>query len=111
MKDLTRRPETLFLFGYMLLPLLALVCVAAGVWSVLIGNKVLGIVLIVVLTQVFVWGSVWMISRRKKLIEEANGVIDATMSDEEAINAFNAREALRIEAEEKAARENGPSGE
>ncbi|WP_325048536.1 NF038396 family protein [Galactobacter valiniphilus] len=103
MKDLTRRPETLFLFGYMLLPLLALVSVAAGVWSVIIGNKILGIILIVVVTQLFVWGAVWMIGKRKRLLEELEGTIDASMSDEEAINAFNAREALEIEARECAA--------
>ncbi|WP_394161842.1 NF038396 family protein [Galactobacter valiniphilus] len=105
MKDLTRRPETLFLFGYMLLPLLALVSVAAGVWSVIIGNKILGIILIVVVTQLFVWGAVWMIGKRKRLLEELEGTIDASMSDEEAINAFNAREALEIEARERAAAE------
>ncbi len=105
MKDLTRRPETLFLFGYMLLPLLALVSVAAGVWSVIIGNRILGIILIVVVTQLFVWGSIWMIGKRKRLLEELDGAIDASMSDEEAINAFNAREALEIEAREREAAE------
>ncbi|MDR2257040.1 MAG: NF038396 family protein [Arthrobacter sp.] len=110
MKDLTRRPETLFLFGYMLLPLLSLVCVAAGVWSVIIGKTALGVVLIVVVTQLFVWGSIWMISRRTRLLKEADGAIDAAMSDEEAINAFNAREALEIERREaeEAARRAAP---
>lgn len=106
MNKISQRPETLFLFGYMLFPLLGLVTVAAGVWSVIIGNKVLGIVLIVVVSQLFVWGSIWMIGRRKKLIENLENGIDASMSDDEAINAFNAREALRIEAQE-AAKANG----
>jgi len=105
MKDLTRRPETLFLFGYMLLPILGLASVVAGVWSVVIGHKILGIVLIVILTQAFVWGAVWCIQARRRLIESAHGAIDVSMSDEEAINAFNAREALEIEAREKAERE------
>lgn len=105
MKDLTRRPETLFLLGYMLFPLLALVTVAAGVWSVMIDRTALGVVLIVVVAQVFVFGALWCVNRRTKLIREAHGVIEASMTDEQAINAYNAREALEIEARDQAAAE------
>lgn len=115
MNPISQRQETYFLLGYMLLPLLGLVSVAMGIWSIVIGHRILGVVLIVVLTQVFVWGAVWCIGKRRRLMAAAENEVDAAMSDEEAVNAFNAREALRIEAE-RAARENrehpeGPAGE
>lgn len=109
MKDLTRRPETLFVLGYMLMPLLALVTVAAGVWSVVIGRTALGVILIVVVAQFFVFGALWCSNRRNKLLSEAHGAIEASMSDEEAINAYNAREALDIEAREQVARDQAAS--
>ncbi|RKW71441.1 NF038396 family protein [Galactobacter caseinivorans] len=105
MKDLTRRPETLFVLGYMLFPLLALVVAVAGVWSVVIDRTVLGVILIVVVAQIFVFGALWCANRRTKLLAEAHGAIEASMTDEQAINAYNAREALEIEAKEKEARE------
>lgn len=104
-KSLSQRQETWFLLGYMLLPILGLVSVAMGIWSVIIDHKILGIILIVIVTQVFVWGAVFAIGKRKKLLEADLDAIDRQMSDEEAIDAFNAREALEIEAREKAERE------
>ncbi|MGO1319738.1 MAG: NF038396 family protein [Galactobacter sp.] len=102
---LSQRQETWFLLGYMLLPILGLVTVAMGIWSIIIDRKILGVILIVVFTQVFVWGAVYAIGKRKKLLSHTLEDIDAQMSDEEAIDAFNAREALAIEEREKAERE------
>jgi hypothetical protein len=98
---LSQRQETWFLLGYMLLPILGLVAVAMGIWSIVIGHKILGIILIVIVTQIFVWGAVYSIGKRKRLLERDLGAIDVQMSDEEAIDAFNAREALEIEARER----------
>lgn len=98
---LSQRQETWFLLGYMLLPILGLVTVAMGIWSIVIGHKILGIILIVIVTQIFVWGAVYSIGKRKRLLEHDLGAIDVQMSDEEAIDAFNAREALEIEARER----------
>lgn len=99
--SLGQRQETWFLLGYMLLPILGLVAVAMGIWSIIIGHKILGVVLIVIVTQVFVWGAVYSIGRRKKLVAAAQESIEDQLSDDEAIDAFNAREALRIEAEQR----------
>ncbi|MGO3152921.1 MAG: NF038396 family protein [Galactobacter sp.] len=99
---LAQRQETWFLLGYMLLPILGLVSVAMGIWSIIIDRKILGVILIVVVTQVFVWGAVYAIGKRKKLLDQDLAAIDEQMSDEEAIDAFNAREALEIEAREQA---------
>jgi hypothetical protein len=107
--SLSQRQETWFLLGYMLLPILGLVSVAMGIWSVVIGHKILGVILIVVVTQLFVWGAVYSIGRRKKLLERDLDAIDRQMTDEEAVDAFNAREALEIE--ERIRRERDGRGE
>lgn len=107
---LLRRQETFFFLGYMLLPLLGLVSVAMGVWSVIIGKRVLGLVLILVLTQIFVWGAVWCIGRRRKLLQAAEADVDAAMSDQEAIDAFHAREALELERKEREAAQEAATG-
>lgn len=113
MNSLRGRQETYFLLGYMLLPILGLVCVAMGIWSIVIGHRILGVLLIVLLTQAFVWGAVWCIGKRRRLLADVEEEIDAEMSDQQAIDAFNAREALRIEQrerEEAARRERGEQG-
>ncbi|GAB3758048.1 hypothetical protein GCM10027591_07220 [Zhihengliuella somnathii] len=68
------RQEPLFLLGYMLFPLLALIFAALGLWMILTGQKVGGLIVLLVVTQVFAFGSIWAIGRRRKVMEaEADG--------------------------------------
>ena len=66
-----RKPETLFVLGYMLLPLLALLSAIVGLTMILGGNKIAGIIVLVVVTQVFAFGSFFALRARKNaLLEE-----------------------------------------
>ena len=66
-----RKPETLFVLGYMLLPLLALLSAIVGLTMILGGNKIPGAIVLVVVTQVFAFGAVIALRRRKAaLLEE-----------------------------------------
>jgi hypothetical protein len=66
-----RKPETLFVLGYMLLPLLALLSAIVGLAMILGGNKIAGIIVLVVVTQVFAFGSFFALRARKNaLLEE-----------------------------------------
>ncbi|WP_115790296.1 NF038396 family protein [Arthrobacter silvisoli] len=66
-----KKPETLFVLGYMLLPLLALVSAIVGLTMILGGNKILGIIVLVVVTQVFTFGAFFALRARKAaLLEE-----------------------------------------
>jgi hypothetical protein len=66
-----RKPETLFVLGYMLLPLLALLSAIVGLTMILGGNKIAGIIVLVVVTQVFTFGSFFALRARKNaLLEE-----------------------------------------
>ena len=60
-----RKPETLFVLGYMLLPLLALLSAIVGLTMILGGNKIAGAIVLVVVTQVFAFGAVFALRRRK----------------------------------------------
>lgn len=60
-----KKPETLFFLGYMLLPLLALISAVIGLTSILNGNKVAGIIVLVVVTQVFAFGAFFALRARK----------------------------------------------
>ncbi|MGO2052652.1 hypothetical protein CQ010_14425 [Arthrobacter sp. MYb211] len=68
--ELKAHPEALFILGYMLFPLLALVVAALGFFMVLSGNKVFGLIMLLVPTQLFIFGAMWAINNRKKLLEE-----------------------------------------
>ncbi len=69
-----RRPETLFVLGYMLLPLLALLSAIVGLTMILGGNKIAGAIVLVIVTQVFAFGAVWALRRRKSaLLAEPDG--------------------------------------
>jgi hypothetical protein len=67
-----KKPETLFVLGYMLLPLLALVSAILGLTMILGGNKIAGIIVLVVVTQVFAFGAFFALRARKAaLLQEA----------------------------------------
>lgn len=95
----TPRPELHFLLGYMLFPVLALASAAAGVWAVIVGNKIAGVILLVVVVQLFVWGAVRSIGIRKKLVAERMEAVEEFYTGQEAIDRWHAREAERLEAE------------
>lgn len=66
-----KKPETLFVLGYMLLPLFALLSAIIGLTMILGGNKILGIIVLVVVTQVFAFGAFYALRARKAaLLEE-----------------------------------------
>ena len=69
-----RKPETLFVLGYMLLPLLALLSAIVGLTMILGGNKIAGIIVLVVVTQVFAFGAFFALRARKNaLLQEPEG--------------------------------------
>ena len=66
-----RKPETLFVLGYMLLPLLALLSAIVGLTMILGGNKIAGVIVLVVVTQMFAFGAFFALRARKSaLLEE-----------------------------------------
>lgn len=65
-----RKPETLFVLGYMLLPLLALLSAIVGLTMILGGNKIAGIMVLVVVTQVFAFGAFLALRARKSAVTE-----------------------------------------
>ena len=70
-KEMFSKPEPLFVLGHMLLPFFALVCAGMGLWMVLDGHKITGLIMLLVVTQVFAFGSLWAVGRRKRaLLEE-----------------------------------------
>ena len=69
-----RKPETLFVLGYMLLPLLALLSAIVGLTMILGGNKIAGIIVLVVVTQAFAFGAFFALRARKNaLLQEPDG--------------------------------------
>ncbi|WP_426996635.1 NF038396 family protein [Pseudarthrobacter sp. N5] len=69
-----KKPETLFVLGYMLLPLLALLSAIVGLTMILGGNKIMGAIVLVVITQVFAFGAVFALRKRRTvLLEEHDG--------------------------------------
>lgn len=67
-----KKPETLFVLGYMLLPLLALLSAIVGLTMIIGGNKIAGAVVLVVVTQVFAFGAFFAIKARKAAVLEEN---------------------------------------
>jgi hypothetical protein len=65
-----KKPETLFVLGYMLLPLLALLSAVVGLTMILGGDKILGAIVLVVVTQVFAFGAFFALRRRKAAVLE-----------------------------------------
>ncbi|WP_332761951.1 NF038396 family protein [Pseudarthrobacter sp.] len=63
-----KKPETLFVLGYMLLPLFALLSAIVGLTMILGGNKVAGAIVLVVVTQVFAFGSFYALRLRKAAV-------------------------------------------
>lgn len=68
--ELKVHPEALFVLGYMLFPLLALVVAVLGFFMVLGGYKILGLILLLVPAQIFIFAAVWAINNRKRALEE-----------------------------------------
>ena len=67
-KELTTKPEPLFAIGFMLFPLLALICAALGLWMIITGQVIGGIIVLFTITQAFALGAFWAINRRAKLL-------------------------------------------
>lgn len=65
-----KKPETLFVLGYMLLPLLALLSAIVGLTMILGGNKIAGAIVLVVVTQVFAFGAFYALRARKAAVLE-----------------------------------------
>ncbi|AUZ35532.1 hypothetical protein C3B78_14445 [Arthrobacter sp. PGP41] len=65
-----KKPETLFVLGYMLLPLLALLSAIVGLTMILGGNKIAGAIVLVVVTQVFAFGAFFALRARKAAVRE-----------------------------------------
>ena len=65
-----RKPETLFVLGYMLLPLLALLSAIVGLTMILGGNKIAGAIVLVVVTQLFAFGAFFALRARKAAVGE-----------------------------------------
>jgi F0F1-type ATP synthase membrane subunit a len=65
-----KKPETLFVLGYMLLPLLALLSAIVGLTMILGGNKIAGAIVLVVVTQVFAFGAFYTLRLRKAAVLE-----------------------------------------
>ncbi len=65
-----KKPETLFVLGYMLLPLLALLSAIVGLTMILGGNKIAGLIVLVVVTQVFAVGAFLALRARKAGVSE-----------------------------------------
>ncbi|MDN3935036.1 NF038396 family protein [Arthrobacter sp. 1P04PC] len=68
-----RKPETLFVLGYMLLPLLALLSAIVGLTMILGGNKIAGAIVLVIVTQVFAFGAMFALRRRKSALLADDG--------------------------------------
>jgi hypothetical protein len=68
-----KKPETLFVLGYMLLPLLALLSAIVGLTMIVGGNKIAGAIVLVIVTQVFAFGAYFALRARKAaVLEESN---------------------------------------
>lgn len=67
---LKKSPEGLFIIGYMLFPLLALVVAVLGFFLVLGGHRIFGVILLLVPTQLFIFGAYWAITNRKRMMAE-----------------------------------------
>jgi hypothetical protein len=67
-----KKPETLFVLGYMLLPLLALLSAIVGLTMILGGNKIAGALVLVIVTQVFAFGAFFALRVRKAAVLEEN---------------------------------------
>lgn len=65
-----KKPETLFVLGYMLLPLFALLSAIVGLTMILGGNKIAGAIVLVVVTQVFAFGAFFALRARKAAVFE-----------------------------------------
>lgn len=68
-----KKPETLFFLGYMLLPLLALLSAIVGLTTILGGNKIVGAIILVVVTQVFAFGAFYALRARKTALLQESG--------------------------------------
>ena len=60
-----KKPETLFVLGYMLLPLLALLSAIVGLTMILGGNKIAGAIVLVVVTQAVAFGAFYALRHRQ----------------------------------------------
>ncbi|MDN5811520.1 MAG: NF038396 family protein [Micrococcaceae bacterium] len=67
---MTTKPEPLFAIGFMLFPLLALICAALGLWMIITGQVIGGIIVLFTITQAFALGAFWAINRRARLLSD-----------------------------------------
>lgn len=67
-RELTGKPEPLFAIGFMLCPLLALICAALGLWMIITGQVIGGVIVLFTITQAFAFGAFWAINKRARLL-------------------------------------------
>ena len=68
--ELKQHPEVLFVLGYMLFPLLGLAVAVLGFFMVLGGHKIFGLIMLLIITQVFIFSAMWAINNRKRALAE-----------------------------------------
>lgn len=65
-EPVSQRQMVLAFLGLVAGPLLALVCAAMGLYLVITGNTIAGLIFLLVLTQAFIGVGLWAYSARKK---------------------------------------------
>ena len=64
---------SLTFIAFIACPLLGLITAIMGVVFIVTGKTILGIVFLVLITQVFILGGLWALRRRQSLIEDTSG--------------------------------------
>ncbi|NUL48544.1 hypothetical protein F7P69_25540 [Cellulosimicrobium funkei] len=64
---------TLTFIAFVACPILGLVTAVMGLIMIFTDNVVMGVVFLVVLTQVFIFGGLWATLKRKSLTEDSSG--------------------------------------
>ncbi|MGM7671379.1 NF038396 family protein [Microbacterium sp. A93] len=64
---------TLTFIAFIACPILGLVTAVMGLVMIFTGNVVMGVVFLVVLTQVFIFGGLWALKKRTSLTSDTEG--------------------------------------
>lgn len=64
---------TLTFIAFIACPILGLVTAVMGLVMIFTGNLVMGVVFLVVLTQVFIVGGLWALTKRRSLTSDPEG--------------------------------------
>ena len=68
-RTLANTPEPLFALGYMLFPLLALISAALGLWMIVTGQTIGGLVVLFTVTQAQAFGAFRASGRRSRILD------------------------------------------